>query len=220
MENIQIKHFIYFDREYIDSLYHQISDIRTPSKVTIKNTFSGIADIGFIPNFTVDAKARREQESEHKIEITTEYKTDVIIKKLLNGEISLLPDIVSQEFQENSKLIACLGLFRFKYAYDENVGCYLTQNDIAADPLRKRNLIFTFESNSSITNVPNKIGYYYVELLFSGSKMTRGVRHITNNIRYGTEFVFGILGEITQCRIGFFSIKPGAIWRMTATNLS
>lgn len=218
MKEVPIRHFIYIDKEYINSLYYQIPDIQIPSRIITKNSVLGSAKVGLLSSLSANAESTHEYESQYQIEVFPEHKVNTIISQIFGNEIQLLPDILSNPFAGNSKLIACLGLFRFNYAYDNEAKCYLTQGDIAANPLRQRDLAFVFASCSDYidTFCPES---YYIELLFSSSKMIRGVRHITNNIKYGTDFTFGILGEIVKCRKGFYSIKPGAIWRMTSRNL-
>lgn len=56
-------------------------------------------------------------------------------------------------------------------------------------------------------------------MYFSGAKMVRNVRHLTNNIKYGSDFLFHILGEISPEGKGIFCLKPYAIWRITDRNI-
>lgn len=231
---IEIKRFIYIDNEGIDSLYCQLPDIIKSTKTTTTQYTDGklSSDLGAGLFKTLTAKLGSEIESKHQIqeeklyEVTVENKIDIILKNINNGKIDILFDILKDYNYEG--LIACKSLFRFIRAYDEDKEQYVFQSDINGDPFKYKRLSFNFASTQYLQFYSNDIDIsrhlldsneYYVDMYFSGTKMVRNVRHLTNNIKYGSDFLFYVLGEISSEGRGVFCLKPYAIWRMTDRNI-
>lgn len=230
----EIKSFIYIDEKGIDSLYCQLPNIITPVKtITTQYTdgkLSSSLGAGFLKSLT--AKLGSEIEAKHKIqeekqeEITVESKIDAILTNLSNGKIERLFDILEDSYYEG--LIACKSIFRFMSAFDEDEERQVFQSDINRNPFKYKNLSFIFASNPSLQFYSNDIdifqqslssGEYYVDMYFSGSKMVQNVRHLTHNIKYGSDFILCVLGDIMSKGNGYFCLKPFAIWRMTNRNM-
>lgn len=229
-----IKTFIYIDNEGIDSLYYQLSDMIIPTKITTtKYTDARLSSdlrIGFLKSLSAklrsDLKTKNQIQEERQEKVTVENKIDVILNNLNDGKIDRLFDILKNCNYEG--LVACKSLFRFISAYDEDEKRQVLQSEINRNPFKYKHLSFIFASTPYLQFYSNDVDVfkhsldseeYYVDMYFSGSKLVRNVRHLTNNIKYGKDFIFYVLGEITCQGNGIFCIKPYAIWKTNNTNL-
>lgn len=227
-----IKYFIYIDVEGIDSIYCQISNSPISTKIVTTKCVGGTVDSGVDANALKILSARVESKidttykiQEEKLEeINVENKIESIIKHITGGRIEILRDILKSNNSFSDNLIVCKSLFRFTRAYDEDKEQYVLQSDIARNSLKYKNLSFNFCATPSLQNYSGDIDVlkcaledreFYVDMFFSGSKMTRGVRHLTNNIKYGKDFIMYVLGEISYEGRGIYCLKPYAIWRMS-----
>ena len=230
----EIKRFIYIDKEGVESLYCQLSNkITTTKTITTKYTdgkVSSSVGIDFLKTLTAkhqsQIESRNQIQEEKQNEITVENKIETILQNINGKKIDRLFDILGNG--SYGGLIACKSLFRFVRAYDEDREQFVFQSDINGDPFKYKNLSFVFVSTPNLQCYSNDIdilhqslnsGEYYVDMYFSGSKLIRGVRHLTNNIKYGSDFILYILGEITAEGGNIFCLKPYAIWRMTDRNM-
>lgn len=230
-----IKYFIYIDVEGINSIYCQCPNSTIPTKTVTTNYVGGTVDasidatalriLSASVESKVDAKYKIQEEKQEKISV--ENKIESIINHISGGRIEILYDILKNNNSFSDDLIVCKSIFRFIQAYDEDNEQYVLQSDIAKNSLKYKNLSFNFCATPHLQNYSDNIdvlkyaledGEYYVDMFFSGSKMTRGVRHLTNNIKYGKDFIMCVLGEITSEGHGIYCLKPYAIWRMTDRN--
>lgn len=208
--NNNIKFYLYLDegKGGIDSIYNQLFDFDESLEL-----FSNL-----------DLK--------NKVQIVTnrsyEQKVEYIHKKLFDRKISFLSDVLNNIKISSSKLVVCKDIFRLKLAYDDDTGTSLSAYQIQSRPYDYKKLSFVFESIPKIAQYDSKInlqnqaindGDYYVDMYINGDKIIRGIRHITNEIKYGKDFMFIILAEISYCGDKYYSLKPFAIWRETDRNL-
>lgn len=232
----EIKHYIYLDSEGINQVYNQLPNIEYSSKVTTTEYLGGKLDseigstgLGKILPVKVSANvdANHKIQEEHETTITLEQKVEFVLK-YLGGKVEILSDVLEKNKKFESALIACKSIFRFVRAYDEDEERYVLQSEIRNDPYKYKNISYNFASISRLQFYYDDVDLlkcaldnngYYVDMFFSGSKMTRGVRHLNNNIKYNKDFILHILGEITSEGHNIYCLKPYAIWRMTNRNM-
>lgn len=235
---MDIRFYLYIDKEGIDSLYNQIPNIQYDSISATSSVLNGKGEgsikieTPLIPlgaasiGTAIDAKYEVSQEQH--IKITYEQKIELIHQNLNNSKVDLLTDILDDDVIINDRLIVGKGLFRLKEAYDDKNGCSLTEYDIKSKPYSYKELSFNFCSIPTLGLVPNdKSPYsfaydnriYYVDMFMSGEKMVRSVRHITNQLKYNKDFMFTVLGHICYMGDKIYSLKPFAIWRETGRNI-
>lgn len=229
--NKDIRYYIYIDKEGIDSIYRQYPDAEKVVKETIVNYMDGEYEgqIGankflqpFISlNVKASTKSNYEEKHEYTYDIPYEFKVKFIHQKINGGINDDLSDILYKTPQIN-RLVACKAIFRLENAFDEEKSEYILPSEIAKYPYSYKKLLFNFCSSPSSTaissinnlfdaNCVNK--KYYVDMCFSSSKMIRGVRHLTNCIKYSKDFLFYLIGEISYEAEQIYCLKPYAIWR-------
>ena len=229
---IDIRFYIYMDKPGIDSIYNQLPLHNFHTTQTEYHSFNGNIDGKIeskIPfNLIGSASTTASIESQHQIknecyiEISYEQKIEEILKTVCNDDIQLLPDILLQSSLSQHHLTACKGIFRLLQAFNESNNDYLSPFEIKNHPYSYKELSFNFcsyynlisEQIDSIGDMTNPDGYY-VDMFFSGSNMVRNVRHITKQIKYGTDFMFTVLGELSLYKNKIYCLKPFAIWRET-----
>ena len=238
MLNLDIKHFIYIDKDAINSIYEQISDEQIPVKIKTTNYAGssingGVKSDSLIGRFisaNIDGTAEANQKIEKELEnnLSIEKKIDEIIKMCFNNKIQRLSDIINKKLFINNSFVACNAIFRFEHACDEDIGEILKQTDISNNPFKYKNLSYSFSNSDNIQFLSEEIsifdnsfetGGYYVDMFFNSSNMVRNVRHINNNIKYGKDFMFYVLGDLTLEGKNIFCLKPYVIWRMTNRNM-
>ncbi len=235
---MDIRFYLYIDKEGIDSLYNQIPDMQYDSINATSSVLNGKGEgsiefktpLKLLGSASVGTEidAKYEVSQEQHIKITYEQKIELIHKNLNNGKVDLLTDILDDDVIINDRLIVGKGLFRLNEAYDDKNGCSLTEYAIKSKPYSYKELSFNFCSIPTLGLVPNdKSPYsfaydnrtYYVDMFMSGEKMVRSVRHITNQLKYNKDFMFTVLGHISNEGNKIFSLKPYAIWRETDKNI-
>ncbi len=230
---MEIKHYIYLDKDSINQIYSQLPNAIIPAKITTTDSINGminpeIGSSGLLKtHLAAKVDASHETQEEYNTIVTLENKVDFILKQLIK-KVEFLADILNQKNKFTNALVACQSIFRFIRAYDEDEQRFVLQSEIIGNPYKYTNLSFNFASINNLQycgddvdlmNYALEYNSYYVDMFFSGSKMTRGVRHLTNNIKYNKDFMLFVLGEITFEGHNIYCLKPYAIWRMTDRNM-
>lgn len=233
-----IKHFIYIDKDAINSIYEQITNEQIPVKIKTTN-YTGSSINGNVKSdslirrvisASIDGTAEVNQKIEKELEnnLSIEKKIDEIIKKCFNNKVQRLSDIINKKLFIDNSFVVCNAIFRFEYAYDEDISKILKQTDISNNPFGYKNLSYSFSNSDKIQFLSEKnsifdssfeSGGYYVDMFFNSSNMVRNVRHINNNVKYGKDFMFYVLGDLTFEGKNIFCLKPYVIWRMTNRNM-
>lgn len=233
-----IRFYLYLDKEGIDSIYAQFPNGNSNYKETISQQIDGKIDANLevtspfkaLGSVSAEAVAGAQHEiiQEQEIVVTYEEKVKYIQKKLNQNHCGFISDILKSNPHLTSWLIVCKGIFRLTAAIDDNTNNRVSISDIRNNPYSYTNLSFNFCSTPTLCHTSDKTdllkdalesGEYYVDMYFSGSKLVRNVRHITNELKFGKDFMFTVLGELSYEGDTIYSLKPYAIWRQTDRNI-
>lgn len=233
-----IRFYIYLDKKGIDSIYTQTPNAATNYTETILQHIDGeikanleisspFKALGSVSGEAI-AGAQRQITQEQEIIITYEEKVKYIEKKISQDHCGFIFDIIKAKPHLTNYLIVCKGLFRLTAAIDDNTNSRISISDIQHNFYSYTNLSFNFCSTPTLHYISDKTdllndevnnGVYYVDMYFSGSNLVRNVRHITNQLKFGKDFMFTVLGELSREGGNIYTLKPYAIWRQTDTNI-
>lgn len=232
--NKDIRFYIYIDTEGIDSLYHQIIGAKVIEKAIETDCIEGdlsssIGNSGFLKSImsaeiasTLNVHHQETQES--KTIVSVEQKIKSIQEYLSIQNVERLEDIIKKPTYKLDKLIACKAIFRLVQAFDEDDKESLTPSQIALNPYKYKHLSFVFNTTKNINRLSAHEDLltdalthenYFVDMVFGKEKMVRSVRHITTELKYGADFMFFVLGELSYEGSNIFCLKPYAVWRQT-----
>ena len=174
---------------------------------------------------SVSVNGEYETLKEQEVIIQYEDKVKAILEEMFGSEVKPLLDICPECLY--SKLIACRALFRLKGAYDEN-NTFVRAYDLMRDGNRYKHLSFNFGTfaelgySSNVSSLENAIddrNVIYVDMLFSGEKLIKSIKHLTHEIKFGSDFMFSVIGELTNKGKKNYYLKPYAIWRTSHQNI-
>lgn len=233
-----IRFYLYIDKEGIDSIYAQIPGSKPNYKETISQQVDGKIDTNLKINTPFNAwgsisagataDAQREIIHEQSVVITYEEKIKNLQENLNQSQCRFISDVLKNIPHWTNQLIVCKGLFRLIGAIDDNSNSKVSISDIRNNPYSYTRLSFNFCSTPALcytSDTKSLLKYalekeeYYVDMYFSGSKLVRSVRHITNEVKFGRDFMFTVLGELSYKGNAIYNLKPYAIWRQTDTNM-
>lgn len=227
---------MYIDQVGIDGIYHQFQYKLVENKISstdqIATEIGGTAQAnGLLKVFgsfetTAMVNGNHDVVREQSIEIQYENKVKYLLDELFDSKVASLFDCCTQE--PRTKLVACKGLFRLKGAFDNEGKTWVDATTLRNQSQLYSNLSFNFGSfpelihtsdTKSITEAEQDRNTTYVDLLFSSNLLTRNVRHLTYEIRFGSDFMFSIIGELNNVGKNNYYLKPYVIWKTSDRNI-
>lgn len=160
-------------------------------------------------------------QEERQETLSFENKIDSILQYYNKGDIKDLFEVLEND--DSDRIIVCKSAFRLKYIHDEETGSKKFESDICETLIgfhQLKQLSFCFVSIPQLSqfsygvDISRISSEYYVDMVLGGAKLVRNVRHLTNNIKYGCDFKFNVIGDITNMGNRIFSLKPFALWRV------
>ena len=230
-----LRSYIYLDEYEINNLYSQLYPdvLQEVIRYEVKQNnnsncaISGSA-LGVIATCgKMDNLSGASYTSEILTKISTDYKTNLIIKHVCNDCIYSLNEIISRF---NDPRLILPGQIIVGYA-----NFYLTQiYDVEDKPIplhgiknnfSKKGTTFILESGNReairklrLEESTDCYEDYFqseifgIEMHFGGEKLRREIRHLTETIKEGKVFRCSILGQISYCGMNQYFIKPFAVW--------
>ncbi len=233
-----IRYYLYLDTDGINSLYHQISSTKIDTKFTTTDHIEGdvsgsVGSEGLLKHFIsaeagATINAHHQETHETQTIVSYEHKIKYIQEQLSLQKIERLEDIINSCPYTCHKLIACKAIFRLMQAFDEDSKVSLTPSQIAQSPYKYNHLSLIFQTTQSINCLPPNASLlsnavdaneYFVDMILGKEKMVRRVRHITTELKYGKDFMFFLLGELSHEGNKIYCLKPYAVWRQTNQNM-
>lgn len=236
--NEDIRFYIYIDTDGIDSLYHQIISTKVSGKEIETNCIDGdlsssIGNSGFLKSImsaeiASTLNAHHQETKESQTIVSVQHKIKYIQERLSIQNIDRLEDIIKNPTYKLDKLIACKAIFRLVQVFDEDSKETLSPSQIALNPYKYKHLSFVFNTTKNINRLSAHEDLltdamlqenYFVDMILGKEKMVRSVRHITTELKYGKDFMFFVLGELSYEGNNIFCLKPYAVWRQTNRNI-
>lgn len=231
-----LKSYIYLDEFEINALYNQLhvnileqtSTYETQKSSNLDGEVNGtIAELLSVGGNLSCSKGKNII-NEIKTIIPIERKTNIIIQHVCNNHLKPLENIIDTEKKNhslfNGRIVAGHATFALTQIYDKEDR--LIDLTLLSNNFDKRDATFILESgcrknleqfrvseeSDFYKKYSTSVDKYGIEMHMGGNKMRREVRHLTQLIKKGKAFEFGVLGQISYAGDIYYSIKPFAIW--------